>query len=184
MNYYKNLPVFKVVELNNVLANRTGHIIAQAEMAQADFAGGAEEYLPNGYILYLDVDGKLKSPGNVDALVRANQNPVLHYTEELFTGPTTELKHFAVEWNDEDVAYPRGLVLNVGDTFTTDNFTGTLTGATVATVSDNGVFELHVNAAAIITYEGPLFFVEVSTLPDGETDAVELTLLANNVSIA
>ena len=197
-NVYNLLPVFKVVEVNNAVALRSGHIIAQAPLKKINYLAtnaspgtgdGAELYVQNGYVLYLDVDGELKSPIRVNAVVKAAQAPILHFTEELFTdGISEELRHFALDFNDENIAYPRGLVLNVGDTFTTNNFTGTLATATVAVISDAGQFVLYADMAAagsaLTNYVGPLFHVLPSTLPDGETDAAELTVLALVASIA
>lgn len=197
-NVYNLLPVFKVVEINNSVALRSGHIIAQAPLRKIDYLAtnatpgtgdGAENYVQNGSILYLDVDGRLKSPIRVNAAVKAAQQPILHFTEELFTdGISEELRHFALEFNDENIAYPRGLVLHVGDAFTSNNFTGTLATATVAVIGDQGQFVLYADmaaaGAALTNYVGPLFHVVPSTLPDGETDAAELTLLAEVVSIA
>lgn len=190
MNLYDLLPTFKVVEVNNIVGLRSGHIIAQAEMAKADFAGGAKAYVENGYILYLDIDGNLKSPGNVEAELRVDQAPILHYTEELFTGISQELKHFAVEWEAGDVCYPRGLVLSLGDAFTTDNYSGTLSGATLAIIDDDGAMVLHATMAALKTaltiaveYNGPLFHVIETTLPDGTTDAAEFTVIAASIAI-
>lgn len=198
MNVYGLLPEFKVVEINNSVALRSGHIIAQAPLSKIDYLAtnatpgtgdGAASYVENGYVLYLDVDGKLKSPIRVSADIIANQPAILHYTEELFTtGLSEELKHFAVEWNEDDECYPRGLVLHVGDTFTTNNYTGTLSTATVAILNAQGKFVLYATLAAAKTgdadYVGPLFHVVPSTLPDGETDGAELTVLAEVVSFA
>jgi hypothetical protein len=198
MNVYNLLPVFKVVEINNSVGIKSGHIIAQAPRRKIDYLAtnatpgtgdGAQEYVENGSILYLDVDGRLKSPVRVNAAIKAAQQPILHFTEELFTtGLSEELRHFAVEFNDENIAYPRGLVLHVGDAFTTNNFTGTLATATVAVIDGLGQFVLYADMAAagsaLTNYVGPLFHVEPSTLPDGETPAPELTLLAEVVSIA
>ena len=198
MNVYNLLPVFKVVEINNSVGIKSGHIIAQAPLRKIDYLAtnatpgtgdGAQEYVENGSILYLDVDGRLKSPVRVNAAIKAAQQPILHFTEELFTtGLSEELRHFAVEFNDENIAYPRGLVLHVGDAFTTNNFTGTLATATVAVIDGLGQFVLYADMAAagsaLTNYVGPLFHVEPSTLPDGETPAPELTLLAEVVSIA
>lgn len=197
-NVYNLLPVFKVVEINNAVALRSGHIIAQAPLKKINYLAtnatpgtgdGAEGYVQNGSVFYLDVDGELKSPIRVNAVVKAAQAPILHFTEELFTdGISEELRHFAVDFNDEDIAYPRGLVLNVGDTFTTNNFSGTLSTATVAVINDAGQFVLYADMAAagtaLTNYVGPLFHVLPSTLPDGETDAAELTVLATVASIA
>jgi hypothetical protein len=198
MNVYNLLPVFKVVEINNSVGIKSGHIIAQAPLRKIDYLAtnatpgtgdGAQEYVENGSILYLDVDGRLKSPVRVNAAIKAAQQPILHFTEELFTtGLSEELRHFAVEFNDEDIAYPRGLVLHVGDAFTTNNFSGTLATANVAVIDGLGQFVLYADMAAagsaLTNYVGPLFHVEPSTLPDGETPAPELTLLAEVVSIA
>jgi hypothetical protein len=198
MNVYGLLPVFKVVEINNSVGIRSGHIIAQAPLKKINYLAtnatpgtgdGAQDYVQNGSILFLDVDGELKSPIRVNAVVKAAQKPILHFTEELFTtGLSEELRHFAVEFNDDDIAYPRGLVLHVGDSFTTNNFTGTLATATVAVINDLGQFVLYADMAAagsaLTNYVGPLFHVVPSTLPDGETDAAELTVLAEVASIA
>ena len=198
MNVYNLLPVFKVVEINNSVGIKSGHIIAQAPLRKIDYLAtnatpgtgdGAQEYVENGSILYLDVDGRLKSPVRVNAAIKAAQQPILHFTEELFTtGLSEELRHFAVEFNEDDIAYPRGLVLHVGDAFTTNNFSGTLATATVAVIDGLGQFVLYADMAAagsaLTNYVGPLFHVEPSTLPDGETPAPELTLLAEVVSIA
>lgn len=189
MNVYGLLPVFKVVEINNSVSIRSGHIIAQAELAKADYLDGEQQYVENGYVFYMDVDGKLKTPSKVNADIRKFQKPLLHFTEELFTtGLSEELRHFAVEFNDENIAYPRCLFLNIGDTFTTNNFVGTVATATVAIISNNGQFALYANLAAaksaVANYVGPLFHVLPSTLPDGETAAPELTVLAEVVSFA
>lgn len=198
MNVYGLLPVFKVVEINNSVGLKSGHLIAQAPLKKINYLAtnatpgtgdGAQDYVENGAILYLDVDGELKSPIRVNAAIKAAQQPILHFTEELFTtGLSEELRHFAVEFNDDDIAYPRGLVLHVGDAFTTNNFSGTLATATVAVIDDAGKFVLYADMAAagtaLTNYVGPLFHVVPSTLPDGETAAPELTLLAEVVSIA
>jgi hypothetical protein len=192
MNLYDLLPIFKVVEINNSVSIRTGHIIAQAELLKSDYLGvkadgtTPADYVENGYILYLDLNGKLKSPGNVDAIIKASQPAILHFTEELFTtGLSEELQHFAVEFNDENIAYPRGLVLHVGDAFTTNNFVGTYAGATLATVNAKGQIALHANKAGLpASYTGPLFNVVATKLPDGDTDAVELTVLAEIIVTA
>lgn len=197
-NVYNLLPVFKVVEINNSVALRSGHIIAQAPLKKINYLAtnatpgtgdGAESYVQNGSVLYLDVDGELKSPIRVNSAVKAAQQPILHFTEELFTdGISEELRHFAVDFNEDNIAYPRGLVLHVGDSFTTNNFSGTLATATVAVIDDAGKFVVYADMAAagtaLTNYVGPLFHVVPSTLPDGETDAAELTLLAEIVSIA
>jgi hypothetical protein len=193
INVYGLLPTQKVVEINQSMALKAGHLIAQSPMAKADFVGGSETYIQNGYILYLDIDGYLKSPSNVDAAIKAAQKPILLYNEEIFTtGLSEELKHFAEVWNADDEAYPRGIVLHVGDVFTTNNYavgaSSALATATLATMATDGSFLIHDNKADLITdlttYAGPLWNVVPSTLPDGETDAVELMLLADQVSLS
>jgi hypothetical protein len=206
MNVYNLLPVFKVVEINNAVGIRSGHIIAQAPLKKINYLAtnatpgtgdGAQAYVENGSILYLDVDGELKSPIRVSAAIKGAQQPILHFTEELFTtGLSEELRHYALEFNDENIAYPRGLVLHVGDAFTTNNYVAGVeatvevpfANAKLAIVNGLGQFVLHTTLAAIGTevtnYVGPLFQVVQSTLPDGETLAVELTVLAEVISIA
>ena len=206
MNVYNLLPIFKVVEINNAVGIRSGHIIAQAPLKKINYLAGnasvgtndgTAQYVENGSILYLDVDGELKSPIRVSAAIKGAQQPILHFTEELFTtGLTEELRHYALEFNDENIAYPRGLVLHVGDAFTTNNYVAGVeatvavpfANAKLAIVNGLGEFVLHTTLAAIGTevtnYVGPLFQVVQSTLPDGETLAVELTVLAEVIAIA
>jgi hypothetical protein len=206
MNVYNLLPIFKVVEINNAVGIRSGHIIAQAPLKKINYLAGnasvgtndgAAQYVENGSILYLDVDGELKSPIRVSAAIKGAQQPILHFTEELFTtGLSEELRHYALEFNDENIAYPRGLVLHVGDAFTTNNYVAGVeatvavpfANARLAIVNGLGQFVLHTTLAAIGTavtdYVGPLFQVVQSTLPDGETPAVELTVLAEVIAIA
>jgi len=178
---------YKVVEINNVVALRSGHIISQVPLYQAsntafvtNTAGAyGANVIENGAILYIDLDGEFKAPGDADDLIVATQNPILHYTEELFTGPLTTLEQFAVGF-EEGVAYPRGLVLHIGDTFTTNNFaTNSFSAsATLAQVDGNGQFVPKANKAALTNgYVGPLFSIVDTTLPDGETPAYEFTYL-------
>jgi hypothetical protein len=180
---------FKVVEINNVVALRSGHIISQVPLYRAADTNYplATEVVQNGYILYLDLDGELKAPGDADELIVQSQNPILHYTEELFTGPLTTLEQFAVPFVDgTNYAYPRGLVLNIGDTFTTNNYAGSFSAsATLAEVNNAGQFVPKANKAALTNgYHGPLFSIVDTTLPDGETPAYEFTYLGivNNVA--
>jgi hypothetical protein len=180
---------FKVVEINNSVALRSGHVIAQARLVRR--TGSQWEtpaFVENGFFFNMDVDGELKAPGNVaNAALKLNQNPILHYTEELLTGPITDLKYFAEIWQAEkignttfDVCYPRGLVLGVGDTFTTNNFTGDY-AAGVAILTAAGQLSRLASVPATIAggYVGPLFNVIPSTLPDGDTNALEVTYLGN-----
>jgi hypothetical protein len=217
MNVYNLLKKFKVVEINNAVGIRSGHIIAQAPLKKINYLAGnasvgtndgTAEFVENGSILYLDVDGELKSPIRVSAAIKGAQQPILHFTEELFTtGLSEELRHYALEFSDDcvtgndnvqvcNIAYPRGLVLHVGDAFTTNNYVAGVeatvavpfANAKLAIVNGLGQFVLHTTLAAIGTavtdYVGPLFQVVQSTLPDGETLAVELTVLAEVIAIA
>jgi hypothetical protein len=176
---------FKVVEINNSVALRSGHIIAQAKLVRReDSQWETPDFVENGFFFNLDVDGELKAPGNIgNAALKLNQAPILHYTEELMTGPITDLKYFAEAWELEgadEVCYPRGLVLGVGDTFTTNNFTGTYAnGVAILTVAGQLSRLASVPSTIANGYVGPLFNVVVSTLPDGETNALEVTYLGN-----
>jgi hypothetical protein len=170
---------FKVVEINNVVALRTGHILAQHELPKAKFLGGSETYVQNGEIVFLGVDGKLATRNQLaDNAVIDNLKPFLIFNEELMTGPYTDLKYFA-EVFDGDVAYPRALALNVGDTFTTDNYvlvSGTsFAQGLYAIINANG--KLEVRKDLTVDYVGPLFAVVGSTLPDGITNAYEFTVI-------
>jgi hypothetical protein len=172
---------FKVVEINNSVALRSGAIIAQAPLKKAGLWANAE-FIENGYFFNLDVNGELKAPGNVaNVALKLSQAPILHFTEELLTGPLTDLKYFAEIWEKDGVtAYPRGLVLGVGDSFTTNNFTGDY-AAGVAILTAAGQLSRLASIPATIAggYVGPLFNVITSTLPDGETNALEVTYLGN-----
>lgn len=177
---------FKVVEINNVRALYTGTIIAQAPLAKADtFA--AVNYIENGRFFVLDVDGELKARADVSDVRLLNQAPILHYTEELFTGPLTNLKEFALDWESDNVCYPRGLVLSIGDTFVTNNFAGSFNAAhVVATLNAAGILVPAATIPATVAggYVGPVFGLVATTLPDGETDAFQVTYLGNIVIAA
>jgi hypothetical protein len=179
---------YKVVEINNVVALRSGHIISQVPLRQAadtvfvlDSEAGwyKKNVVENGAILYIDINGEFKAPAQTNAIVKANQNPILHYTEELFTGPLTTLDQFAVPF-ENGVAYPRGLVLNIGDVFTTDNFANSYAANKVyGLLNGNGAINNLTAIPATVSggYVGPLFSLVGTTLPDGETDAYEVTYL-------
>ena len=148
----KFLPEFKVFEVNNLTGLRNGHIAAQMK-ADATIIGD-KEFIENGIIMGLNADGTL------GAYVKGTHAvPFVHYTEELLT-ILPELKYFACPVED-GVVYPRGIALYVGDTFTTNNYTGAIEGDGYATVA-NGVLKLQ--AAA----EGAMFKATASTLPSGE----------------
>jgi hypothetical protein len=177
---------FKVVEINNSVALRSGAIIAQVPLKKADLWANAE-FIENGYFFNLDVNGELKAPGNANAALRLSQAPILHFTEELMTGPLTDLKFFAEIWEKDGVtAYPRGLVLTVGDTFTTNNFEdGTFASnfaAGIAILTPAGQLRrigTAIPGTIALGYVGPVFNIVPSTLPDGETSAYEVTYLGN-----
>jgi hypothetical protein len=141
----------------------------------------------------LDVDGKLATKNNLGESatdgttditnakdISAQLEPFIIFNEELMTGPYTDLKYFAEVFDADNVAYPRALKLNVGDSFTTNNYVGTYSGAKYATINGDGKLAI---AAALPTtaYNGPLFAVVPGYLPDGTTQAVEFTVLALNV---
>lgn len=173
MNPFKNAKTFKVFETNNMTALRTGHMVAQAP-----FYGhtGQAGFVENGFVMYLkNVDGELQLVKPEDAA--QTDQPFIHYTEELMPYDYTELKHFAVETEGEgndEVSYPRALALYVGDTFTTNNVKGNIEEGYYH-VNDDGEFETGDGGQE---YVGPVFHGKESTLPDGETDAVELTVLS------
>jgi hypothetical protein len=179
--------IFKVVEINNVVALRTGHILAQHELPKAKFLGGSETYIQNGEIVFLGVDGKLATRNQLaDNASKLLLKPFLVYNEELMTGPYTDLKYFAEVFETGNVAYPRALALNVGDTFTTDNFVlvsgTTFAQGLYAIINGNG--KLEVRKDFTIDYQGPLFAVVGTTLPDGITNAYEFTVIDLNVVLA
>lgn len=148
----KFLPEFKVFEVNNLTGLRNGHIAAQMK-ADATIIGD-KEYVENGIIMGLNADGTL------GAYVKGTHAiPFVHYTEEILTW-INELKYFACPVED-GVVYPRGIALYVGDTFTTNNYTGTLEGDGYAIV-DKGVLKLQAGA------ENAIFKATKSTLPTGE----------------
>ena len=145
----KFLPEFKVFEVNNLTGLRNGHIVAQMK-ADATIVGD-KEYVENGIIMGLNADGTLSTYDSTKHAV-----PFVHYTEEILTW-LPELKYFAVPVED-GVVYPRGIALYVGDSFTTNNCSGS--GAYAKVV--NGVLTLQSEA------EGAIFKATASTLPSGE----------------
>lgn len=160
---YNLLPRFKVVEINNVAALRMGHVIAQTPAKEAGVATktvGDYKFLENGVIVGLDADGTLK---NFD---KANHyQPCLIYTEELVANGF--LDQFA-NLMEDGVCYPRALPLNLGDTFTTNQFKGTI-GDGYGVVTD-GI--INIQAAK----EGAMFIVKKSNLPAGQ-EAIECTYI-------
>lgn len=178
MNITSLFPTHKVVEINLSTGLRTGHMLAQHAYKDA-----VNAYLDNGCFFRM-------SKAAADEVVLAdNANAIgpyfLHYTEELLTnGIVDAYKYFAVELED-GVCYPRCIALYAGDTFTTDNYTGTLSGCKFAIVGTNGVVELKSSLPTTISggYTGPLFQAVASTLPDGSA-AVQLTVIDPAYTIA
>jgi hypothetical protein len=189
-----NETIFKVVEINNVVALRNGHMLSQIVLPKNKFLGGSETTIQNGEILFLDVDGKLATLNKVGttdgstaitnaADVKPQLQPFLIYNEELMTGPYTDLKYFAEVFDADNVCYPRALALNVGDSFTTDNYVigaGTQANGAYATINGNGKLSTS-NVLPTTAYRGPLFAVASTTLPDGLTAAMEFTVISLNV---
>lgn len=153
----KFLPTFKVVEVNNSTGLRSGHVLAQFPPASTLTAvtKGTLSFYENGILMSLSADGELDNYSGVGA-------PILHYTEELNT-IVNGLKYFAVP----DDEYPRGVVLYIGDSFTTDNVDGTISTAKFAKVVA-GVATLQT-----VADKDTVFIATPTTLPDG-SDAVEL----------
>jgi hypothetical protein len=182
---------FKVLEVNNMVALRNGHMLSQVALPKDKFLGGSETYVQNGEIVFLDVDGKLATLnkfGTTDgstaitnaADVKPQVQPFIIFNEELMTGPYTDLKYFAEVFDADDVAYPRALALYVGDSFTTNNYVGTYAGAKYATINTDGKLAL-ASALPTTAYRGPLFAVVPGYLPDGTSQGVEFTVIALNV---
>ena len=168
----KLLPKFKIVEINNVAALRMGHVIAQTPayvtgegVKVAAKTVGDYKFVENGIIVGLDKTNRLANYVATD-----HSQPCLVYTEELNTnGLLSGLDQFANQADVNGEVYVRALPLNLGDTFTTNNYTGSFAeGATEgwATVVD-GVLSLQTEAA-----ETTLFIAKKSNLPAGQ-EAVE-----------
>jgi hypothetical protein len=185
--------VFKVLEVNNIAALRTGHMLSQVELPKTKFLGRAETYIQNGEIVFLDVDGKLATRNNLGEsatdgttdIVNAKDislqlKPFIIFNEELMTGPYTDLKYFAEVFDADNVAYPRALALNVGDSFTTNNYVGTYAGAAYATINGDGKLAL-ATALPTTAYRGPVFACVPGYLPDGTSQGVEFTVIALDV---
>jgi len=182
---------FKVVEINNMVALRSGHMLSQVVLPKNKFLGGSATYIENGEIVFLDVDGKLATLNKVGttdgsaaitnaADVKPQLQPFLIFNEELMTGPYTDLKYFAEVFDADNVAYPRALALNVGDSFTTNNYVGTYSGALYATINGDGKLAL-ATALPTTAYRGPVFACVPGFLPDGTSQGVEFTVIALDV---
>lgn len=172
MNPYRNLPEFKVLEPNLLVSLRNGHMLAQTPTTAVTKTVNDSSFVENGYVYYLDtVEGELELVAPSDATDMSKQTPFLIYTEELFDGISNELKHFATEADSDDVAYVRALALYVGDVFTTNNIDNVADG--MYYLADDGSF----TNSEPTDYTGPVFHGVSSYLPDGTTEAVELTFV-------
>lgn len=164
----KLLPKFKIVEINNVAALRMGHVIAQT-VAYSEHAskptikckevGDDYKFVENGIIVGLDKENCL---ANYDAT--KHSQPCLVYTEELITAsPLSGLDQYASLVENKEV-YVRALPLNLGDTFTTDNVSGSIADGYAKVV--DGVLTMQTSAD-----EDTLFIVKKSNLPAGQLAA-------------
>jgi hypothetical protein len=193
--------IFEVLEINNMLALRTGHMLSQVPLYKTKYITSADNTIRNGQVVFLDVDGTLAArhklgfqtsngttPIDNAADTKAVLKPFIIYNEELMTGPYTDLKYFVEVFEPGNVlAYPRALALNIGDVFTTNNYAGTRGVDTkFATIpADTGLLTV-ADALPTGAYSGPLFACKVAengvpvTLPDGETLAVEFTVIDLN----
>ena len=161
---YNLLPNFKIVEINNVAALRMGHVIAQTpayvsgegKALIASKTVGDYKFVENGVIVGLDQTNVL---ANYDA--SKHSQPCLVYTEELITANLLSgLDQFANQADVNGEVYVRALPLNLGDTFTTNNVSGTIVDGFAKVV--NGVITMEAAASA-----DTLFIVKKSTLPTG-----------------
>jgi hypothetical protein len=168
-------------------------MLSQVQLPKTKFLGRAETYIQNGEIVFLDVDGKLATRNNLGEsaadgttdIVNAKDvslqlKPFIIYNEELMTGPYTDLKYFAEVFDADNIAYPRALALNVGDSFTTNNYVGTYSGALYATINGDGKLAL-ATALPTTAYRGPVFACVPGFLPDGTSQGVEFTVIALDV---
>src|SRR5574344_1307416 len=159
------LPVFHVLEPQMLKGIYAGAIVAQRPVKYTTgtkvygvttVAMGDAKFIENGVIMGLDQDGNLV---NYDAAL-AGSPKMIHFTEEL-----PEILKVKNTWAlkcKEGETYPRGVILQAGDEFVTDNVTGTLSAAGYATIS-NGVLALAANAPE----GGAEFAAYPDTLPDG-----------------
>lgn len=180
MAFERFLPKFHVVEINNSTAHRIGHAIAQvpAYVGQAKDNEGTPttnhklvasvtkndyKFVENGIIVGLDETGVL---ANYDAA--QHTQPCLVYNDELITGPLTSLNRYAEEAEDGKPVYLRALPLYLGDTFTTDNFSGEAADGFAKV--QNGILTLTASAT------DALFIAKKVTMPNGEV-GMEFTYL-------
>ena len=157
MSILNYLPNFKVVEPNRMTGLIAGHMLSQFKNGNVKLTDvNGNKFLENGLIVGLNQDLEID---NYDAAVHAQ--PFLVFNEELNTF-MNGLKYYAEPVVDGEV-YPRAIGLYIGDTFTTNNYTGEGDFAAVAggvlTLGDEGAFK-----------------AEKTTLPTGE-DAYKFTFI-------
>lgn len=157
------LPVFHQLEPQMLKGIYAGAIIAQRPVkytATGDVYGvatatkGTVKFIENGVVMGLDVNGNLV---NYDAAL-AGSPKMIHFTEELPT--ILKAKNTWALKCAEGETYPRGIILQAGDEFVTDNASGTLADKGYATVS-GGILTL---STASTNAE---FAAYPDTLPDG-----------------
>ena len=168
---------FKVVEINNSLALRTGHVVAQQPLALADLKPtvSVNGYLDNGFFFRLDVDGTVQAPADGVGPVYLGYNDALLDLRENYG----LLKDFAEAFDDDDLMYPRLVALYPGDVFTTNNFAGTVPAEGDTAVAHVALATGLLTIGALPSqYVGPVFSVKRSTLPDGETLAIEALVVS------
>lgn len=180
----RNFDVFKVVEFNNSTALRIGHVVAQQPLGKDDIEGvgkvvpvSKDGYLDNGFFFKLSNAGAVRVPadGNSTApVMMAFNDAILDLREDYGL-----LSDFAEKFDDDDAMYPRLVALYPGDVFTTNNFAGTApVGANTALAYVNFATGVLTIGSLPEDYVGPKFSVTLSTLPDGETAALEVLVVA------
>jgi hypothetical protein len=173
--------VFKVVEINNSLALRTGHVVAQQPLAKANIEASGkvvpvsvDGYLDNGFFFKLNAAGDVRVPADGIGPVYLNYSDALLDLRQNYG----LLKDFA-EAFDGDVVIPRLVALYAGDVFTTNNFAGAAPAAGATALAYVAFATGVLTIGAIPSgYEGPVFSVKRSTLPDGETLAIEALVVS------
>lgn len=163
--YERFLPSFKVVEINNSTAHRIGHAISQVPCYKAGIAhvtvNEKYDFIENGTIVGLSADGELRLE-NYNP--EKHSQPCLVYNDELITGPIDTLDKYAEEMVDGK-AYVRALPLYLGDSFTTDNYSGVM--AEGYAVVDGG---------HLVKGDAGMFYAKEATLPNGKK-AFEFTYI-------
>lgn len=168
MGLLKRLPTFKIVEMNRSTGLVTGYVLSQYKVDLEDTAVKnvyGVDFVEQGTIVGLNGDLTISNYDKTEHSV-----PFIVFTEELNT-LIDGLKYFANEEDAEGNIYLRAVALLVGDTWTTDNYSGTLDETTLFAKVVGGVATLQKTADA-----DTLFAVEKSTTPLGEM-AVRLTYL-------